>query len=182
MEEIKKMKKIGNDIILGDDSNLEELKKMIDDFFKDKNQDYFNSLDQEELKKIIVLSEKIRIINEISRAYLDYVLNFKKPLKYSWVKAEGKISDEKLRLIKDLIVNETNLDKKENESLIRWIEWVIKDEVTWDEIILENEPKNLHIEIDITNYFEIPEIKIFIIGDKKYINLMKKINVIIKNN
>lgn len=180
MKAIDKMKKIGKEIILGNDTNLNQLKEMIDDFFKDKNQEFFDSLNQEELKKVIALSEKIRIINEISRAYLDYVLNPKKPLKYAWIEVEGKFSVEKIRLIKETLINDANLGIKENENLDKWIEWIIKDSISWDDSIFENESKDLHIEIDITGYFEIPEIKIFMIGDKKYNGLMKNIEKMIK--
>lgn len=180
MEDIKKMQKFGREIILADDSHLEELKSMIDDFFKDKDQNYFNSLNQDELKRIISLSEKIRILNEISRAYLDYVFNKDKPKKYAWVEVEGKFSKEKIRLIKDIITKEANLDDADNKGINDWIEWLINDDVTWDDASFENKDKNLHIEIDITGYSEVPEIKIFVIGDKKYKMLMNEIQEILK--
>jgi hypothetical protein len=168
----EEIKKIIKEVILGDDSKLNKLKEMINKFFEDKDQDFFNNIDKEELNKIVLANEKLETLNEITRAYLDYTFNGDNPIKYSWRSIRTDYNFDRLRLARDLILRNADLDVKEEENVENWVDSMIEDDISWDDISLVNALEDLSIEISISNLDDNPKMDIFLIGSSKYKSFM----------
>ena len=170
-----KIKKYIEELILGKDDNLNELNNMLKDFFKNKTQKYFDKIDKKELQRLIRLLDIFKNkkeLSEIDRALLDYTFHEKKPLKYFWIKEEHKLHPVRLKAFRNFLIKEINFNKNK-EDFIKWVDWIISDGIGWDDGTYENKEKNFLIGLDITNYEgEIPDLDIFMIGDKKYMEIM----------
>ncbi|MBI2630377.1 hypothetical protein HYW76_04720 [Candidatus Pacearchaeota archaeon] len=107
-------------------------------------------------------------MSKIDRALLDNVFHNKNPIKYFWIRKKYKLHPARLRCFRDFLVKEIDFDK-DREDFIKWADWIISDEIGWDDGRYESKEKDFRIELDITNYEdERPDLHIFMIGDRKY--------------
>lgn len=172
---MKKIKKIINELVLGDDKNLKELKCELDLFFKGKTQNYFDKIEKNKLKQLVRLKEiidKNNKLNEIDRAFIDFAFNYKKPLKYFWRIQTVKLYASRFKSFRDFILE--NIDFGEDrEDFVKWVDWMINDEIGWDDGIYENKEKNFRMELNVTHYeIERADLHVLMIGDKKYKNII----------
>lgn len=154
------------------EKNLPEIKKLVNERVNNKDQGYFDQLEKNELKQIVRLSEIINSKNkltEIDKAKIEHIFN-KKPKKYFWRLKRYNLDYNKLSKFRDFIDKKINLRPKD---LSKWVDWIIKEEIKMDEVVYESNKKDIRIEISLEDYVKNKgEIEIFLIGSKRYKNII----------
>jgi len=172
---LEKITKYVDELIEGNDENLTNLNEILEEFFKDKTQKDFDKINKKILQQLVRLLDILKSnksLTENDRALLDYVFHNKKPLKYFWIDEEQKLHAPRLKAFRDFLIKEIDFDKNK-EDFIKWVDWIISDEIGWDDGTYENKEKDFMIGLDITNYeSERPDLHIFMIGNKKYKEVM----------
>lgn len=174
----EQMKEYIDEIILGDDKNLEKLKEQTIDFFRNKNQPQLDLVDKNQLNQIAFLNRFLTTIEsgeeltDVQRALLDNAFHEKKPLKYYWSFKKSKITS---RIIEMGIYLAEVINFKDKKDFIEYLGWVVENKDVWDNAEFTNVQEDFMIQLGITNYNsnESSDVNIFMIGNKKYETLME---------
>jgi hypothetical protein len=181
---MENLQKYIDEIIAGNDSHLEDLKNTLTNFFKDKGQSDFDKIDKAMLNQLVQIQDLINKkepFTKIDRALLDHAFHEKKPFKYFWLKKECKLHPGRLKAFRNFIIKEIDLGE-DRDDFIKWVDWIIGDEIEWDDGIYKNKQSNFQIFLDITNYEnERPDLHIFMIGDKKFKKIMQESVLFLKS-
>ena len=116
----------------------------------------------------------------VDRALLENAF-CEKPDKYFWIDDEAKLHPRRLKSFRDNIIWGVRLDDKTKEDFSKWVDWIISDEIGWDDGVYESVDRDFRIEFNVTNYYEgVSDVSVFMIGDKKYKKIMEEAWVCMK--
>lgn len=138
-------------IIQGKEKNAKTLKKELDIFFKNKNQEFFNNFPKEKIKALTDVNDlvsKDKKLTGIDLAKLDYWFN--KPMKrYFAFSAYEEITNEQLKKFTRYIYDLDKIfSKKQRDAFLHFIAWTWINECNEDNL-LENKKKDISIDIDL---------------------------------
>jgi len=169
-----------NELIEGNDKNLPRLKELVKDFFKGKNKEDFDKMDQSKLQAIVQSKDRIlkdEKLTQIDRAFFDLHLN-EKLKNYISLDVSSVLDEEELKKVVNEILTKKIFEKEVEKEFLSFVCWAWASESWWDKIALETEEKDLYFEMnfdDIHYGSEKPKMSVFLVGTKKYESLKENL-------
>jgi len=177
----RRIKQFVNEFIKGDETSLNELRRVVKEFFRGKTQKEIDKMDG---KKVLAVAEahdvlRKRTLTRVDKALLDLIFN-EKPREHACLNVQVRVNAKEFKRVVKVVHEKELFDSESQKELMSFAGWVLVYDTWWGGVTLENAEKDLRVEINLSHWREKPELKLLVLGDKKHAGLIKKIKEILK--